>query len=354
MATASPFLPTYGSADGLALLGDTVTAAMPAGEEAAATQEEAAQSPSSWRRSHRQQTDTLPPDPREMRPLAPGQPLTMKPEALEGDYWESALTHLPKSKLAQQLDSLAGRADSTLIGTAPHAGMAGDPVPYQFRSDSLVTSLLMLSFFMAAWVISRSRRYLHKQIKDFFRHRDRENLFAERTESEMQGQAFLIFQTCLVLGTLFFDYTQECQTEVFNQVSPYKILASSVGIFCTFYLVKTILYHVVNSVFFNRKQRQQWSASYLLSILALGVALLPVSLLVVYFDLSLQHTAIVFIALLAVDKILLVYKCSRIFFNYPFGLLHLFLYFCTLEIAPIFVLFRILVYANNLLLTLNQ
>ncbi len=354
MATFVFPLPTFGLADGIALQGDTVTTAAPVAEEETETQENASQNASAWRHSHRQQVDTIPPDPREMRPLAPGQPLTMKPEAFDMDYWQKALTHLPKSKLAQELDSLAGRADSTLIGTAPHAGMAGDPVPYQFRSDSLVTTLLMLSFFMAAWVISRSRRYLHKQVKDFFRNRQRENLFAERTESEMQGQVFLIFQTCLVLGTLFFDYTQECQTEVFNQVSPYKILASSVGIFCAFYLLKTMLYHVVNSVFFSRKQRQQWIASYLLSILALGLALLPVSLLVVYFDLSLYHTGIVFIALLAVDKLLLLYKCSRIFFNYPFGSVHLFLYFCTLEIAPLFVLFRILVYANNLLLTLNQ
>ncbi len=354
MATAIFPHHTFGTTDGIALLGDTVTAAVPVGEEENEAQETAAQGASNWRRNHRQPADTVPPDPREMRPLAPGQPLTMKPAAFADDYWKNALTHLPKSKLAQELDSLAGRADSTLIGTAPHAGIAGDPVPYQFRGDSLVTTLLMLSFFMAAWVISRSRRYLHKQVKDFFRHRDRENLFAERTESEMQGQAFLIFQTCLVLGTLFFDYTQECQTEVFNQVSPYKILASSVGICCVFYLVKTMLYHVVNSVFFSRKQRELWSASYLLGILALGVALLPVSLLVVYFDLSLQHTVIVFMALLAIDKTLLFYKCSRIFFNYPFGLLHLFLYFCTLEIAPLFVLFRILVYANNLLLTLNQ
>ena len=296
--------------------------------------------------------DTLPPDPRLMGPMAPGQPLTMKPEMLTADYWTGRQHYKPQNAFAAELDSLAGVNDSTLMAVQP-TGIAGDPMPYQFRTDSIVTIILMLGFFLVVKVISGSRYYLREQIKDFFHHRQRENLFAQRTQSEMRGQMFLIFQTCIMLGVLFFDYTQEYQADVFNQVSPYKILGMSVGIFALYFALKAGCYTFINNIFFSRKQRDQWSDSYMLCTLGVGLALLPLSLLVVYFDLSLVNMCICLICLLVVDKLLLLYKCSRIFFNYTFGWVHLFLYFCTLEIVPIFILFRALSYANNYLLTIN-
>lgn len=296
--------------------------------------------------------DTLPPDPRKMGPIAPGQPLTMKPEALTVDCWQESLRYKPQNAFAAELDSLSGMNDSVLMTLKP-TGIAGDPVPYQFRTDSIVTIILMLSFFLMVKVISGSRHYLHQQIKDFFHQRQRENLFAQRTQTEMRGQVFLVFQMCITLGVLFFDYTQEYQAEVFNQISPYKILGVSVGLCVLYFMLKTGGYAIINSIFFSRRQNEQWTESYLLCTLGLGLALLPLSLLVVYFDLSLTNMAITFICLLIVDKILLFYKCYRIFFNYTFGWVHLFLYFCTLEIVPIFILFRAVTYANNYLLTIN-
>ena len=103
--------------------------------------------------------DTLPPDPRQMRPLPAGQPLEMKPVALESDYWEHALTYMPKNAFVQQLDSVAGVKKNSLVGLKT-SGIAGDPVPYLFRTDSFVTIVLMVSFFLVVWVISRSRHYL--------------------------------------------------------------------------------------------------------------------------------------------------------------------------------------------------
>lgn len=303
-------------------------------------------------RRHKQVTDTIPPDPKEMIPLAPNMPLQMKPQLLDNDYWEQGLIRIEKGEFAQQLDSITHTKDSTIISIKP-TGIAGDPIPYQFRTDNIVTIVLMLSFFLVVWVTSLSRHYLHEQVKNFFHYRQRENLFSERTQTELRGQVFLIFQTCFLLSILFFDYTQDYLTEVFNQISPYKILGVSMGICCLYFTLKIGIYAFVNSIFFEKKKSQQWTDTYLLCVLGTGLALLPLSLLVVYFDFSFQHTAICFACIIIVDKILLFYKCSRIFFNYTFGIVHLFLYFCTLEIVPIFILFRALIYANNFLLTIN-
>ena len=205
----------------------------------------------------------------------------------------------------------------------------------------------MISFFLMVWTIARGWRFLMMGMKDFFRDRVRDNLFAERTDTEMNGRIFLFFQTCFLLGILFFDYTQERMTEVFNNVSPYLILGVGVGSCCLYYLLKVLLYACVNNVFFDRERASRWTEAYLLSVFVLGMALLPLVLLVVYFDLSFGNLRVLFILILGMAKILLFYKCFRIFFNCLTGGLHLILYFCALEILPLLVLWRALVYANN-------
>ncbi len=306
------------------------------------------------RRQLQTQPDTVavqPVKPSELKPLPAGMPLTMKPRVLDVDYWKFALTHVEKSPFVEELDSVTHTRSDSVLCLQPK-GMAGDPVPYQFRTDSVVTSLIMLSFFCMVWVISRSRRYLQLQLKQFFRQRQRENLFVERTQTEMRGQVSLIFQTCFLLGVLFFDFTQENQTQVFNLVSPYLLLGTSVGICCIYYLLKISLYSFINNVFFTARQRAQWTQAYLLSVLGLGVMLLPVTLLVVYFDLSYENMYVCVLILLILDKLLLIYKSFTIFFGYTFGWVHLILYFCTLEIVPLLMLFRIIAYVNNLLMTI--
>ncbi len=320
-------------------------------EETAAEEEVVTASPRAWR-VRTEKPDTAPPDPHQMKPLPADLPFTGQPDFMQADYWAHGLLRFEKPQLVRQLDSLAGRSSETL--SLETRGMAGDPLPYRFRTDDIVTSTLLVSFFLMVWVIARSRHYLAAQVRDFFHTtRTRENLFAERTEAELRGQIFLLVQTCFVLGILFFDYTQQWQTEVFNQVSPYKILGVSTGLCLLYYFAKIACYSAVNAVFFPPAECRRWNETYLMSVLAEGLGLLPVALLVVYFNLPFATMQLLaFIVLIAV-KLLLLYKCHSIFFRYTAGGLHLILYLCTLEIAPLFVLFRALVYANNYLLTIN-
>ena len=157
-------------------------------------------------------------------------------------------------------------------------GIAGDPVPYRFRTDNYVTIALLLDFFLGVLVIARSRRYLANSIKHFFRPYDHRNMFTERTDTELHGQLFLILQTCFILGVLTFDFVQNLLPEVFNIVSPYTILLASSGIFAAFYLLKIILYYLINNVFFDHDVISTWRKTYLLSVFALGIAFFPATI----------------------------------------------------------------------------
>jgi len=304
-----------------------------------------------WAKHDAAKADTLRADPAQCKPLPMGEPLDMKLELYDEGFWREGQIPVEKSDFLLKLDSVTGRTSS--LATIKPTGMAGDPVPYLFRNDNFVTITLLLSFFLVVWVISRSRHYLREQTKSFFHERERENMFSERTQTELRGQIFLIFQTCFVLGILFFDFTQEKQVEVFNHVSPYMILGTSVALCSLYYMFKTALYSFVNRIFFERRPCARFNEVYMVCVLALGLALLPVALLVVYFDLSFHTLLIVFFCVLLLDKTILFYKTWRIFFSYRWGWLHLFLYFCALEIVPALILFRILTFANGVLLAVN-
>ena len=214
-------------------------------------------------------------------------------------------------------------------------GVPGDPVPYRLRHDDIVTSTLLVSFVLMMWVIAASWKFLRDMVKDFFYHRIRPNLFADRVDTELRGRFFLVAQTCFLQGILFVDYVQDVLPETFDQVSPYVLLTVGTSVVGGYYLSKLCLYNFVNSVFFDAPRRRLWNDTYFVSILSVGVVLLPLTLLVVFFDLSFSQALSAYVLLMAFVKILLLYKAYRIFFSSLSGSLHVILYFCALEIAPL-------------------
>ena len=236
--------------------------------------------------------------------------------------------------------------------TMQSQGVEGDPLPYRFRTDDYVTSALLLSFFLVVWIISRSRHFLGRAVKNFFA-RPGTNAPDGRDAPMLRGRTFLLFQTCFLLGILFTDYTQERLPAVFNQSSPYRVLGFGVAGCLAYFILKTALYRLVNNIFFDRDRADEWLNGYRLLILAEGAALLPVTLLLVYFDMRFETLAIAFLAVVSVVKILLLVRTQRLFFDGPLRCLHLFLYFCALEILPMALLWRALVFFSHYLITIT-
>ena len=228
-------------------------------------------------------------------------------------------------------------------------GIPGTPVPYRLRSDVFVMSTLLLSFFVAMYILSRSMHVLQMQMKNFFFKRDRNQIFTLKSDNEMKNQFFIVLLACFLLSILFFNYTEMRMTTVFNQVSPYMLLGLDMGIFLLYYVVKYIGYMMVNWVFFPLQSRSQWMNAYNFIVLSKALCLLPVVLLVVYFDMPIHITLTLVGVIVGLFGLLVIFKAKQIFFGDIFGLCHLFLYFCTLELAPLLFLLKMLVIANEYL-----
>lgn len=227
-------------------------------------------------------------------------------------------------------------------------GVVAEPEPYLLRNDDWITAILLFCFFVMLNIFSKSWKYILQQFSDFFfMHTEKNFLFDEEAGREKREALFLMFQTSLLSGLFFFDFTQDSYDMSMWAVSSHLLLGSYVMV-CLCYLgVKHILYQFVNWIFFDKQKRSQWAKAYYFLLSAEGVLLFPLAMLAVYFNLSLENTALIFLSLLFVVKILLFYKYYTIFFQKIYGVLHLIVYFCSLEILPFIGVWYALLFTNE-------
>lgn len=221
-------------------------------------------------------------------------------------------------------------------------GVAGDPVPYNLRSDNVITSLLLVCFILAAIAFANSRRFIARQLKDFlYLPHDEESTLTE-TSGEVRYQFFFVLQTCLLLSVTYFFYVTNNVTRTFTLESPYTLVGIIFALLLGWLALKALLYTVVNGVFFGSKKNQQWLKSLLFITAAEGVVLFPAVMLQVYFYLPIESVVYYLAFALFLIKILTFYKCWVIFFRRNAFSLQIFLYFCTLEIIPLIALWGII------------
>ena len=187
-------------------------------------------------------------------------------------------------------------------------GAQGIPIPYSPRMDDGITVILLCCFFLSAYVLSRSRRFLLQLVKDFLLHRERTSIFATSTAGDMRYLLLLILQTCILAGVCIFNYCNDVQPELVRHVSPFMLLGIYIGVSFCYLLFKWVLYSVLGWIFFDESVTTLWLESYSTLLYYLGFTLFPFALFIVYFDLSLQLTIIIGLILAFFTKILMLYK----------------------------------------------
>ena len=226
-------------------------------------------------------------------------------------------------------------------------GIAGDPVPYRLQNDLFITSTLLLSFFVAIWLVSRSLHVFLSRLKGFFRNRERKDAVVLREDTQMKNQAYVIFLSCFLMGILLLKYMELNMPDAFRAVPPQRLLLVGMAGALAYYVLKYLLYAVCHWTFFPPQQCQAWLAAYNLLFLAKALLFFPLVLLVVYFNLPPWLMQWILLGIITAFECLVAFKSVQLFFPDKFGLLHIILYFCTLEIVPLLIAWNLLLEAND-------
>ena len=251
--------------------------------------------------------------------------------------------------VADKLGFFSGSEWAKTDSIVHFVGISGEPVPYRLSNDVFVTVTLMLCIFMAGFVVCRSMHALGLQIKSFFRLRDRSEDFSLKSEGEVKDQIFVVLLESFVLSLLLFSYFSRTMTDYFTTVSPYVMLLVDMGVLLVYFAYKYGILNLFNWTFFDESSRQAWMRGYNLIAFGKAIFLLVLVMVVLYFDLPLEVCILVFAVLFIVAEMLVLYKTLQIFFTSALGLIPTILYFCTLELLPLFFLWEILVKANEIL-----
>ena len=227
-------------------------------------------------------------------------------------------------------------------------GVAGDPVPYTIAGDDLLTGLLLSCFILGCISFAQSRGFIVRQFKNFFHVRNSGTSEIAETTSEIRFQVFLCVQTCLLFSILYFFYMRTFQGDTFI-LEQYKIIGIVASLLAAYLLVKAVCYGMVNWVFFDKKSNGEWFKSFLFIVSSEGVLLLPLVMLQTYFHLTTESSVLYTTIVILLVKLLSFYKQYLIFFRRKGAFLQNILYFCALEIVPLFALWGVLTIAANYL-----
>lgn len=181
-------------------------------------------------------------------------------------------------------------------------GVEGVLPPYNPANDDGVAAVVLLAFLMAVWTLVRSWHF----------------------KTEVHGGTPLwLLATCAT-----------CLMVHLAGVPLGVALAASAAAEA----LRVAVYGVVNSTFFTSLQRQQWRDTMRITLWVQSVLLWLVSLWGIY-----GGAEVIWWGFLAVGlvKLLLLVRAERTFFPLSPAGLHLFLYFCTLEVLPFLALMTI-------------
>ncbi len=226
-------------------------------------------------------------------------------------------------------------------------GNAGAPIPYSMRNDNVITALLLAFFIVSVIAFAKVKGFIIRQAKGFFYSPKEGTSEILETAGEMRFQLLLVVLTSILLSLLYYFYTIQTGGDTFLLDSPYELIVILLGVFLTYFFLKTVFYGIVNYVFFGGKRNEQWTKTFLFIIDIEGVLLFPGVAMIAYLDLPVQSVEIYFVAILIIVKILTIYKTYIIFFRKNVVYLQIFLYFCALEITPLLALWGVLELTTN-------
>lgn len=217
------------------------------------------------------------------------------------------------------------------------------PLERTMKGDTAVTFAFVASAVLLALVLAAGRRTMLQRGKNFFANRRRSSLFDAPTNVDWWMDGVMLAVLCVMSSLCAMSLSDSGYAD---DVPYWKVLLLMTSAFAAYVAVKFILYRIVGWAFFDREGRRQLTDAYMTLLAYNGLMLFFVALVAVYFYLPSVTLQYVVLVMLIIDKLLVGYKHTALFFKPKIGRYTFFLQLCTLEILPCFILYKVLLEIN--------
>lgn len=239
--------------------------------------------------------------------------------------------------------------------SVPGRTVAMKELGYKTSSDDYIVGGMVLMFFVLAWVMFRSRSGLLFRLKAFFTNK---RLYVKGDEAEdntMEAIHVFLLMTvsALSLSIIFFDDMLEQSRVGVALGVPYWLFGAGFVLCFCFIYAKAWTYVLVNWVFSDRESSRSWMSGYFLMTSLTAFFFYPIALMDVFFNLDEEIVIWSTILVAFLYEILLFYKLCINFRGVKGAYLLNFLYFCSVELLPIFVVGHLVMWFSESFIVKN-
>lgn len=195
--------------------------------------------------------------------------------------------------------------------------------------------LLLLVFIVVSFSYKSGYKYFSNISKDLFSVRKRQNAFRDHTFNETWILSALIFTTCVLEGILLFFVISVYDYEVIAGKDVFIITLICILMCAVCYIFQLCSYYVLGNVFDDALGTRLWIEGYNASQVVLGIGLVPVTLILLFFPAVSSTMLFCVFVLYLVMHMVFICKGFRIFFNNLQSTLYFILYLCSIEIVPV-------------------
>lgn len=223
-------------------------------------------------------------------------------------------------------------------------GFDADPIPPAPYNNSLLVSIVVVVFLLFAFTFKKGTKFLGEIFSSVLNVKERQSLFDDSTVRETQLRAVLLCMTFVSEGFCLFELLAR-QMPALSGAIGLGTCCGSLAALAYYYLQKWA-YHGIGLVFTDTAHTRKWVESFI-SINAIISIPMAVPVLAMIFIPQWKAAMLVTAGLVYLaSRILFIYKGFKIFYRNILDLFYFIVYFCALEIAPLFWVYKssILIY----------
>lgn len=202
--------------------------------------------------------------------------------------------------------------------------------------------VLLVSVVFFAWIRFFFRRELDKIFEAFFNNQTSHKVFLEQNTNTQRASFLLNGLFVVSLSFFLFFVVQYAGINTFIKDKMLLFLVIC-GTIILIYLLKYVVYKILGFIFLSERSSNEYLHNVFLYSKAVGICLLPITIGLSYLP-SETHIYLLYTGgiLFGISFIARVYRGLQISSRSRLSVFYLFLYLCTLEIAPFVVLFKFL------------
>ena len=229
------------------------------------------------------------------------------------------------------LDTLLGKNVAAAHGIHP------TPPPFDATADDGIITAFLLTFVLIV-VFLLQLRISHKNISPAFKASPSE-MPANPLPSTLGG--FFTLAAGIPIGIALVWAARSLNFQLpspLQEMGNFELSLIAGLVFWLYAALKCGIYRIINTTFFNPIATKRWTFLLYSAIALSGVLLFALVLLAVFLPLSFKTTLFATFIVLIFAKISLLIAYFHTFFPLKVSVIHIFLYFCALEVAPLLLL----------------